>query len=238
MRGLTDDRRHVAGSLGKSPRRADDDARVSSPSPVKRINVRVVAARCTRMIAKTALSCSASGRATSPRPGRQVRGPTRFWGSLCRRPARSSGGVKRGLWNSKARTEPMPRQTFMEMLASTGPDRPKTPMLSREERLTKFMPPVVVEMLERRRLMTLTVSFDAGTIQIDGTTGADFISVYVGTGADTLIHISDGGGGSYPSYDPNQVSLVKVLAGGGNDSVYIDDDGPAVDAGNAVPETA
>src|SRR4029453_11640052 len=104
-------------------------------------------------------------------------------------------------------------------------DIPKSPMKSREQRLIESMPPVVVEMLERRGLMALTTSLALGTLEIDGTTGGDVISVYIGASPDTLIHINDGLGGSYPGYAPNQVSLIKILAGGGNDSVYINRSG-------------
>jgi Ca2+-binding RTX toxin-like protein len=121
-------------------------------------------------------------------------------------------------------------KSFKDWLASSGPDTMKTPTLSREERLTKFMPPAVIEMLEKRRLMALTVSFDAGTLEIDGTTLGDNISVSINAG-DTLIHIADGNGTPYNAYDPTNVSLIKILAGGGTDNVFINRSGA-----NAVSE--
>ena len=124
----------------------------------------------------------------------------------------------------------MKTQSFQQQLRASGPDKPRTPAMSRVERLTKFMPPVVIEMLEQRRLMALTVSFDAGTLEIDGTTLGDNISVSINAG-DTLIHIADGNGTPYSAYDPTNVSLIKILAGGGNDNVFINRSGA-----NAVSE--
>jgi hypothetical protein len=48
--------------------------------------------------------------------------------------------------------------SFKDIKQQFGPDVPREPMLSREQRLTKYMPPVVTELLERRRLLALTVT--------------------------------------------------------------------------------
>ena len=113
----------------------------------------------------------------------------------------------------------MKTQSFQEQLRASGPDTLKTPAMSREERLTKFMPRPVVEMLEGRRLMTLETSLGSGTLTIEGTSGADYVSISIG--GDNSLHISDGTSTTYPVYDPNQVSLIKLLLGDGADSNYI-----------------
>jgi Ca2+-binding RTX toxin-like protein len=110
-------------------------------------------------------------------------------------------------------------RTFKEFLKLSGPDRINTPMLSREERLTRYMPPIVVEMLERRRLMTLSVEQVGGTVEITGSSSADYVSVSLdGSGS---IKIYDGTSSNYGAYDPNQVTLIKVLAGDGADTVLV-----------------
>ena len=85
---------------------------------------------------------------------------------------------------------------------------------------------------------------DAGAAAADGTDGLvrrgdagdrrhrlrDNISVSINAG-DTLIHIADGNGTPYSAYDPTNVSLIKILAGGGTDNVFINRSGA-----NAVSE--
>lgn len=130
----------------------------------------------------------------------------------------------------------MRSQSFKELLASCGPDVPRTPMLSREERLTKSMPPVVVELLEQRRLMALSVEMDGTSLVVTGSSGADHISVYINPSVDS-IYVSDGTN-TYGAYYQGTVTLVKILAGAGNDSIYIDDDNSTLDGTNALPESA
>src|SRR5437762_5333453 len=113
----------------------------------------------------------------------------------------------------------MGTSSFKEILAASGPDLLKLPTKSCEQRLTESMPPVVAELLEQRRLMSVTDALNGTTLEVTGSSGADFISVYIDTVANS-INVWDGGT-HHGVYDPNAVTLVKILAGGGNDSVYI-----------------
>jgi Ca2+-binding RTX toxin-like protein len=113
----------------------------------------------------------------------------------------------------------MNRKSFKDILASSGPDTIKTPMLSREERLTKFMPPAVAEMLEKRQMMTVTVGMNMTTLEITGTSGADQATVSVNTG-DNSLYVSDGTT-TYGPYWQGSISLIKMLMGDSADTVYI-----------------
>ena len=98
-------------------------------------------------------------------------------------------------------------------------------MLSREERLTKFMPPAVVEMLERRRLMTISCELNGTTLEITGGSGADYASVSLNPGgSDDSLVVFDGSS-NVGSFDDDAVNLIKFLMGGGNDSVFVDNSG-------------
>jgi Ca2+-binding RTX toxin-like protein len=98
-------------------------------------------------------------------------------------------------------------------------------MLSREERLARSMPPVVVEMLEQRRLMTLTFDLESGILTVTGTSNAEAISVSV-NGTDNSIYIVENSTTTYGPYSPSTITqYIKILAGGGNDSVYVDHEG-------------
>jgi len=116
----------------------------------------------------------------------------------------------------------MASQTFKQMLASTGPDRPRTPMLSREARLTRSMPPVVAELLEQRRHLSFSSAMNGTTLEITGSSGADYIGVSLNVALDSL-YVFDGAGTSVP-YDDDVVTMIKIWAGGGNDTVFINRD--------------
>jgi len=114
-------------------------------------------------------------------------------------------------------------RTFKEFLKLAGPDRINSPMLSREERLTRYMPAIVMEVLERRRLLSLSVEQVGGTLEITGSSSADTINVFVNHSYDDSIHVSDGST-DYGAYWQGSVTLIKILAGGGNDSIFINRD--------------
>jgi Ca2+-binding RTX toxin-like protein len=120
---------------------------------------------------------------------------------------------------------------FRNILGTIAPDVLKLPTKSREQRLTESMPPVVIEMLERRRMMSVTLN--GTTLEVTGTSGADNITVWVDTLASNSIYVFDGSSTHGPYFEDN-VSLVKILAGGGNDTISIDRENGGTDTTDAL----
>jgi Ca2+-binding RTX toxin-like protein len=107
------------------------------------------------------------------------------------------------------------RRNFKDILASFGPDRPRTPAQSREARLAKVAPPIVAEVLEVRRHFTLTLSLNSGVLTVTGTSGADSIAI---TDDGTNYHVLDEGS-LVNSYARQNVSSLIVWGGSGNDTI-------------------
>src|SRR5437867_598901 len=108
--------------------------------------------------------------------------------------------------------------SFKDLFKAFGLDRTKSPMLSREERLTRSMPPVVVEMLEQRRLLSYSIEVNGATMEITGSVNGDTISVSMSAGS---IYVTDIVAGTSSGYNPNPISLIKIVAGAGADSIFI-----------------
>jgi len=112
----------------------------------------------------------------------------------------------------------MTTRSLKDFLSLSGPDKPKTAALSRAQRLAKVAPPIVEEVLEQRRLLTLTISNVGGTLSVTGTSGADSIDVWID--AFDSIHI-DEGRVNQAIYAKSAVTnhLIKVFGAAGNDSI-------------------
>jgi Ca2+-binding RTX toxin-like protein len=113
----------------------------------------------------------------------------------------------------------MRAQSFKDVLAASGGDRPKTATLSRDERLRQSVPPVVLEALERRRLFA--VNLVSGVLVVTGTTGNDTIDVYKDNGSSNVY--VDMNGSTFGPYTPAQISAnkVKVVGDDGDDQINL-----------------
>src|SRR4051812_28188229 len=110
---------------------------------------------------------------------------------------------------------------FKDIVAAFGPDGPKTPALSRAQRLAKVVPPIVAEVMEPRRHLSITAAgATGGTLTVTGDSEADSIRIeYVLRSGDNWYDVYDGAT-LYASFRANLVSAaVAVYAGGGNDTV-------------------
>ena len=72
----------------------------------------------------------------------------------------------------------MKRKNFKEILASSGPDTPKTPPQSRAQRLANVARPIVAEVLEPRCFLTVTAQIDMGVLVVTSNGDADTFEVY------------------------------------------------------------
>jgi Ca2+-binding RTX toxin-like protein len=110
------------------------------------------------------------------------------------------------------------RKNFKDILASFGPDQPKTPALSREARWAGVAPRIVAEVLEARRMFD-SATIVSGVLVVTGDSAADSIDVYE-SGGNVWVDFE---GTPYNSFTPFDISAgyVKVDALAGNDTVKI-----------------
>jgi Ca2+-binding RTX toxin-like protein len=90
---------------------------------------------------------------------------------------------------------------------------------AKEARLTRGVESVVAEALEVRRLYAVTANWSAGTLTIDGTSGADVIKVYKKS-ADSTVTVYDGTNIVIGS-PFSGVTYIVVNANDGNDTVTL-----------------
>jgi Ca2+-binding RTX toxin-like protein len=118
-------------------------------------------------------------------------------------------------------------QTFNEILAASGSDRPTTPMMSRDERLRESVPRPVLEALERRRFFAVNVV--AGVLVVTGTSGNDQIDVWKDNSS-TDVYV-DMNGSRFGPYTAAQISAnkVKVVGAAGDDQLNLWNSGGGFD---------
>jgi Ca2+-binding RTX toxin-like protein len=121
----------------------------------------------------------------------------------------------------------MQSQTFKDLLCASGPDKPRTPCRSREARLAEVAPPIVAELLERRRLFALTITTTGGVLSVTGTSAAENILVYKSNlNTDIYVDLNGGTGSGGTTYGPYSASLITggqvwVYGGDGNDIITL-----------------
>jgi Ca2+-binding RTX toxin-like protein len=113
----------------------------------------------------------------------------------------------------------MQARSFKQLFASAGPDQVKSPALSRTARLAKAVRPIVSELLEYRRMLSLTISNPSGVLTIQGDNTAQQIDVYYDAGMDSIRIDEDGGTAAIYSLSAVSGHLIKIFGGGGNDSI-------------------
>ena len=112
----------------------------------------------------------------------------------------------------------MKRKSFKEILASSGPDRPKSPPKSRAQRLAEVSPPTRAELLECRRMFD-SATIVGGVLVVTGDSGAELIEVYE-IGTDVYV---DFDGSTLDTFVPGNIyaGYVSISALGGGDTVTI-----------------
>src|SRR5687767_3549704 len=112
----------------------------------------------------------------------------------------------------------MNTKSFKEFLASSGPDRPRTPAKSRALRQAEVAPRVAAEVLEARRLLSASVI--GNVLVVTGTSSAEHIEVYSQPADNNNIYVDiNFVSPTFGPFNPANITKTQINGLAGNDTV-------------------